>query len=53
MEPHIKISQPVITETGYTKFNLSYPMAVSNFTSVADLDGDEEVLTHPLSLRSH
>jgi hypothetical protein len=38
-----------MTETGYTKFNLSYPVVTANTTLAAvDLDGGDEVAPpHP------
>ena len=39
------MSPQVITETGYTKFNLSYPLAADNSTPAAGLNGANEVTT--------
>ncbi|KAK4039070.1 hypothetical protein C8A01DRAFT_47403 [Parachaetomium inaequale] len=38
------MSPQVITETGYTKFNLSYPLAADNSTPAAGLNGGDETL---------
>ncbi len=42
------MAQPVMTETGYTKFNLSYPVVTTNTTlATVDIDGGDEVTTIP------
>jgi hypothetical protein len=40
-----------IPETGHTKFNLSYPLAMDT-TPIGDLDGGDEV-TSPFPLAAH
>jgi hypothetical protein len=37
------MSPQVITEMGYTKFNLSYPLAADNSTPTANLNKGDEV----------
>ncbi|KAK4155589.1 hypothetical protein C8A00DRAFT_31537 [Chaetomidium leptoderma] len=41
------MSPAVVTETGYTKFNLSYPAAMANATAVSDSDRVDDASTIP------